>query len=349
MFFYLYQTLKPSNIKTIHDISVVLPFFNAEGTLPGALESIRGQTWQDFECILVDNNSNDQSAALASQMTRGDRRFILLSEPRQGVVHAFKKGAAHARGRYLARMDADDRMHPRRLEVQQAFLKENPEFGAVGGLVHYSGEGAGSGGFRKYVQWNNRVITYDQILQNRFVDAPIVNPTAMWRRTVGEELGLYRSGDFPEDYEMWLRWLHQGVKIAKVGEVVLDWHDSPGRLTRNQPEYSDEAFYRVKTQYLALWLEDNNPHHPYVAVWGASRTSRQRARMLESYGIRITHYIDIRKNRQLDKPLLFYRDIPAPGEMFILVYVRQWHAKERIIRFMEERGYKGGVSYLLVS
>jgi len=297
----------------------------------------------------VDNNSHDASTLIAREMSQRDRRFNLVSEARQGVVHAFQKGAEFARGKHVARMDADDRMHPRRLELQLSFLEENPEFGAVGGLVHYSGEGAGRGGFQRYVHWNNSVITYDQILKHRFVDAPVVNPTAMWRRETGEALGMYRPGDFPEDYEMWLRWLHQGVKIAKVPEVVLDWHDTPGRLTRNNPEYSDEAFYRVKTRYLALWLEKNNPHHPEVAVWGASRTSRQRARKLGPYGIHITHYIDIRENRQLDKPLLFYKDIPAPGEMFILVYVRQWQAKDRIIRFLEEKGYAQGRDYLLVS
>jgi len=327
----------------------VLPFFNAEETLPVALESIRHQTWQDYQCILVDNNSTDASCSVARRMTQHDHRFILVSESRQGVVPAFCRGAASARGKYLARMDADDRMWPRRLELQRAFLEENPEYGAVGGLVRYCGDNTGKNGFQRYVQWNNEVITYDQILKNRFVDAPVVNPTAMWHRRMGEELGMYRSGSFPEDYEMWLRWLNRGVKIAKVPEVVLDWHDGPSRLTRNHPNYSDEAFYQVKTRYLALWLKNNHPHHTDVAVWGASRTSRQRARKLEPYGIHITHYIDIRRNRQLDKPLLFYRDIPDPGEMFILVYVRQWHAKERITGYLQERGYEEGIDYLLVS
>ena len=96
-----------------------------------------------------------------------------------------------------------------------------------------------------------------------------------------EQQGLYLSGDFPEDYEMWLRWLDRGVKIAKVAEVVLDWHDSEGRLTRTHPIYSDRAFYDIKSKYLAGWLEQNNPFHPLVAIWGASRISRRRAKILE--------------------------------------------------------------------
>ena len=335
--------------QSFHHISVVLPFFNAAPTLPAALESIQVQSNPDFDCILVDNNSTDQSAAIARNMVRSDSRFRLVSENRQGVVHAFQKGAEQARGKYLARMDADDTMRPRRLERQQAFLEAHPDYGAVGGLVAYQGEGTRRGGFRRYVDWNNGLVTHQQILNQRFVDAPIVNPTAMWHRRMGAELGLYRAGDFPEDYEMWLRWLHQGVLMAKVPEVVLEWHDTPGRLTRSHPAYSDEAFYRVKTRYLAEWLKAHNPQHPQVAIWGASKTSRHRARKLEAYGVVITRYIDIRTNRQLEKPVLYYQDLPNPGEMFILVYVRQWHAKDQITRFLNEKGFAEGKDYLLTS
>ncbi len=97
----------------------------------------------------------------------------------------------------------------------------------------------------------------------------------------------------PEDYELWLRWLHGGVKICKISKMVLEWHDYGNRLTRNHPNYSDEAFYRIKTHYLAKWLKAYNPCHPEVLVWGASRISRVRAELLESYGIRIKSYIDI--------------------------------------------------------
>ena len=100
-----------------------------------------------------------------------------------------------------------------------------------------------------------------------------------------EQHGLYRSGDFPEDYEMWLRWLDQGVKIAKVPQIVLDWHDSETRLTRTDSIYSDRAFYEVKSRYLAKWLSEHNPFHPYVHVWGASRISRRRVRILEKHGM----------------------------------------------------------------
>ena len=171
----------------------------------------------------------------------------------------------------------------------------------------------------------------------------------MWRKEISEKHGMYKFGDFPEDYEMWLRWLDWGVKIAKVPEVVLDWHDSDGRLTRTHPIYSDRAFYDIKSKYLAKWLRENNPHHPQVAIWGASRISRRRARLLEQQGIRIETYIDTKKSRQLDRDLIYYEDLPESGSMFILTYIRQMDNREKIQAFLESRGYEEGKKYLLVS
>jgi glycosyltransferase involved in cell wall biosynthesis len=267
----------PGNIPRV---SVVLPFYNAELTLGRAIESIANQNIIDFECILVDNNSVDGSADVARSWELKDPRFRLVKETRQGVMFASNKGCDLALGDYIARMDADDVSYPDRLKLQSAFLDSHPDHGAVAGLVKHVGDPQSTGGFKRFVDWSNSIITHEEIFHRRYIEAPIVNPTAMWRRETMERHGLYHSGEFPEDYEMWLRWLDQGVKIAKVSEVVLDWHDSEGRLTRTHPIYSDQAFYQIKSQYLAKWLAENNPYHPEVWVWGASRISRRRARIL---------------------------------------------------------------------
>lgn len=330
-------------------VSVVLPFYNAEKTLSMALQSISDQEFSKWECIMVDNNSSDGSRDIAAGWERRDPRFRLINEEKQGVMFASNRGCEAALGRYLARMDADDVARPRRIGLQCEFLDSHPDFGAVAGLVEHVGDPDTTGGFRRFVEWSNSLISYEEVYQKRFIEAPIVNPTAMWRRETMKQHGLYLSGDFPEDYEMWLRWLDQGVKIAKVPEVVLDWHDSAGRLTRTHPIYSDRAFYEIKSKYLALWLSEHNPYHPEVWVWGASRISRRRARILEQHGIIIETYIDTKMSRQLDKEVIYYEDLPASGEGFILTYIRQMDNREKIQAFLQERGYEEGIDYLLVS
>jgi len=330
-------------------VSVVLPFYNAEKTLSVALKSIADQEFSDWECVMVNNNSGDGSREVAAAWENQDQRFRLIDEKQQGVMYASNRGCEAAQGDYLARMDADDVSLPGRLKLQSEFLDSHPDFGAVAGLVTHVGDPETTGGFQRFVEWSNSVISYEEIYNRRFIEAPIVNPSAMWRRETMELFGLYLAGDFPEDYEMWLRWLDAGVKIAKVPEVVLDWHDSEGRLTRTHPIYSDRAFYEIKSKYLAKWLSEHNPYHPYVAIWGASRISRRRARILEQQGVRINTYIDTKRTRQLEKELIYYEDLPESGSLFILTYIRQMDNRERIQAFLEGLGYVEGKDYLLVS
>ena len=298
---------------------------------------------------MVNNNSSDGSRDIALGWEHHDPRFTLVKEERQGVMFASNRGAEEGRGTYLARMDADDVSFPGRLRLQSEFLDQNPEFGAVAGKVLHVGDPQNTEGFRRFVEWSNSLCTYKEIYHRRFIEAPIVNPTAMWRRSTMEQHGMYLAGDFPEDYEMWLRWLDRGVKIAKLQEVILEWHDSEQRLTRTDPIYSDRSFFEIKSKYLAKWLAENNSFHPRVTVWGASRISRRRARILEQHGISISTYIDTKKGRQIERDVIHYEDLPLAGEMFILTYIRQMDNRERIQGFLEDRGYVEGKDYLLVS
>ncbi len=341
--------MTPSTSSAPVKVSVILPFYNAERTIDRAIGSIAKQDLGDFECILVDNNSTDGSRRIAEHWVVRDRRFRLISESRQGVMFASNRGAEEGMGMYLARMDADDVAFPERLRLQSEFLDMNPDYGAVAGRVLHVGDPQYTEGFRRFVEWSNSLCSYEEIYHRRFIEAPIVNPTAMWRRSTMEQHGMYLAGDFPEDYEMWLRWLDKGVKIAKLKEVVLEWHDSKHRLTRTDPIYSDRSFYEIKSLYLAKYLSKINPFHPKVAVWGASRISRRRARMVEQHGISITTYIDTKKERQIERDVTYYKEIPIAGRLFILTYIRQMDNREKIQTFLEERGYVEGKDYLLVS
>ncbi len=329
--------------------TVIIPFYNAQQTIGRAIESISKQTYTNFECILVNNNSTDNSRKIAESIVLKDTRFWIIEENKQGVMFASNTGAKAAKGKYIARMDADDWSFPDRLEKQVHFLENNLNYGAVAGLAEHIGNPETTAGFSRYVDWSNSVQTYEELTCKQFIEMPLVNPTAMWRKETGEKYGLYKKGNFPEDYEMWLRWLSKGVKIKKLPEPVLKWYDSPTRLTRTQEIYSDKSFYKIKSQYLAMWLEKNNPFYPNVVVWGASKISRRRAKLLVKHGIEITAYIDIKRSRQIDKEIIFYQEIPSPKKIFVLVYIKQMDAREEIQEYLHQKGFVEGVNYLLIS
>jgi glycosyltransferase involved in cell wall biosynthesis len=108
-------------------VSVVMPFYNAGATIARAIQSILDQTYCNFELLLVDNNSTDNSTVIAREFAQNDKRIVLLQEPRQGVTYAANKGNNAARGEYIARMDADDVSLPEYMGVGSR--AQNPQAG----------------------------------------------------------------------------------------------------------------------------------------------------------------------------------------------------------------------------
>ena len=331
----------------IPEVSVVLPFYNAELTLGRAVSSILDQTFSDFELILVDNNSTDGSSRIAELFAAKDDRIKMIREEEQGVVFAMNKGMELARGRFIARMDADDVSHPKRLRKQLQFLIDNPEIGLVGCNVRHVSD-LPSEGMSRFVDWVNSFHSPKEIWQNRFVEIPMIQPSVMFRTHLWQVHGKYKEGDFPEDYELFLRWLDAGVRFKKLKETLLDWHDSEGRLTRTDSRYSSEAFYKTKAFYFIKWFS-KRIENKELWIWGAGRKSRQRARLLEEEGLTIQGYFDFKNKTVAEKECKSYEDIPTPGQTFILSMVGNYGARERITDFLDKKGYQLGEDYLVMS
>lgn len=323
-------------------VSVILPFYNAD-FLKEAIESILNQTYSNFELMLVDNASTDDSSEVARSFENASN-VRLLHEPRKGVVFAANLGILQAKGTLIARMDADDIAHPNRLKWQVDAFHRDPSLGLVSGLAEYVGPQQNEG-FVHYVHWLNSIQTHDEIRINQFVEFPIANPTVMIRKKVCDEFGLYEEGDFPEDYEFFLRLQSQGVKMKKVNNTILKWRDTPSRLTRTDKRYAQDAFFRIKAKYLAKWLEKNNPHHPDIYIWGAGRLSRRRSEYLIERGIRAVKFIDVKEGDQI----IHYSNVPDKQKAFIVSYVGNRGAREEIRHFLNNKDYLEGINYILAS
>lgn len=344
-------------------VSVVLPVRDGAAVLARAVASLRAQTWFDWEIILVDDGSVDATPGLLAEIAREEPRVRALTRPREGLVAALNAGLAAARGEFVARMDADDEAHPERLAEQVAFLRaaENREIGLVGCLVDFGGDRAASEGYALHVDWINSLTTPAEIALNRFVESPLAHPSVMFRRELLEKFGGYRAGDFPEDYELWLRWLDAGVRMAKVPRSLLTWHDRAGRLSRSDARYGPEKFFRVKAEWVARELSrlgicheraDGGIERP-LYVWGAGRPARKRAAHLVAHGVKIAGYVDIdikKTGRGLGGtgvPVLTGATLPPPGEAFVLGYVAKRGARENIRGDLNAIGYVEGRDFLM--
>jgi hypothetical protein len=250
-------------------------------------------------------------------------------------------------------MDADDVCRPERLARQRRHLDAHPAVGLVACRVAFESGGAGGAGYARHVAWSNTLLSHEEISLARFVESPVAHPSVMFRRELPSRHGGYRDGDFPEDYELWLRWLDAGVRMEKLGEPLLTWRDSPRRLSRRDPRYRSDAFFAVKAGYLARWLAGANPCHPRVIVWGAGRVTRRRARALLSHGVDIAAWVDIdpaKVGRALDgRPVLAPRELPPAGECYVVSYVPAVGAREAIADALRRRGYRPGADYVMAA
>lgn len=333
-------------------VSVILPVRNGADTLDAALDSILNQTDPDFELIAVDDGSTDDTPGILAVRQARDRRIRIHTHRRsRGIVRALNAGLARASGDLIARMDADDVSHPDRLCLQRQYLAGNSGIGLVGTRVVFGGDRETHAGYAAYVDWTNSVLTTRDISVNRFVESPFAHPSVMFRKALVDRYGAYSEGQFPEDYELWLRWLAAGVRMAKIPGFLLTWNDPPDRLSRTDDRYSFRAFYRCKAEYLAQWLAQENRFHPRILIWGAGRETRKRAEFLTEHGIEIVAYVDIdpRKigNVVHGRPVLSEEEIPKPGTCFVVSYVASRGAREDIRGRLRRAGHSEKKDFIM--
>ena len=333
-------------------VSVVLPAFNAVRTLEAALDSLFRQqpaddcTLPPFEIIVVNDGSTDGSAALldacaSANAAQGRLRVVHL--PHGGIVAALNAGLAAARGLFIARMDADDTAHPQRLALQAAHLWGNGDLTLSASLAAFGGDRTSAYGFAHFVDWQNSLLSPEDIRRNRFRDTPVCHPTTMFRREAIDRWGPYADGDFAEDWELWLRWLHKGALMEKLPQTLLVWNDAPGRATRTDGRYTADACDRLRAVWLARHLERHNPFHPLVWVIGGGRMARRRLAPLWRLGVRPAAYIDIDAKKIGNVvggvPVLGRDALPGPGRCHILNALTAHGAAEDAANWLDERGY----------
>ena len=216
--------------------------------------------------------------------------MIVLAEPHRGVVGAANLGLEACRGEIIIRMDADDRCHPRRIEKQRDYLTKHPEVSVVSCLVEGFPEGAVGEGFQLYYDWLNSLVAHEEITREIFVESPIANPSAAFRKEGIQRLGGYLDHGWPEDYDLWLRFYLAGARFAKIPEVLFYWREHPGRLTHQDPRYSLENFLRAKAHYLA---RGPAKERDAVIVWGAGMTGRRLSKHLERENLPLEAFVEV--------------------------------------------------------
>ena len=281
-------------------VSALMTVRDGAATVDEAVASVLAWRGACLELVVVDDGSEDDTAERLRAWQERDQRVRLLSRPRSGLVPALEAGRSQCRGRFIARMDADDISCAQRLERQLPLLRADAGLAVVDGQVSlFRDHGPVPEGMRVHEAWINAIIEPEAFERALSIESPVVHPAATFRRAAVEAIGGYRSearcpgfgtGPVPEDYDLWLRLHAAGWRFRKVPEVLVRMRDRPERLTRTHPAYSRQAFRRAR----ALWLSSTVLDQPRrVVVWGAGKEGRPWIRWLLAMGHEVVAVVDI--------------------------------------------------------
>lgn len=232
-------------------VSVVMAVRNGERFLNEAVDSILAQTFDDFEFIVVDDASQDSTLRLLQEYP-DVRLRIVRNEVHMGLSASLNRGIRMARGRYIARMDADDVSYPERFARQVQLLDARPDLGLVGSwysIIDQSGSETG----RRWVPHDHHGIAWMLQFCSAFAHSAV-----MIRRRVLDSVGLYdETLTYAMDYELWRR-VAEKSRTANVMEFLLKWRISPESMTSRLGDRT-ERFERVRDELAARLGWDSDP------------------------------------------------------------------------------------------
>ncbi len=331
------------------EISILLPAYDCAETLAECLESVSCQRETSWECIVVDDGSSDCTPDIAREFAARDGRFRLVSTPHAGIVRALGAGLEFCSAPFIARMDADDRMHPERLSLQREALARNPDWDAVGCHVRIFPRDHLTPGRLAYEAWLNSVEQPEQLAAEALIECPIAHPTLFARREAMQDFG-YRDRGWPEDYDLVLRWLAAGKKIGVVPQALLDWRDTPDRLSRSSDCYASDRFARCKAEHLAQGFLSGQRHY---ILWGYGDTGRVLRRELASHERHPSHIVELHPGRlgqRIHGALVIPPDaLPHLEQQPIVTSVAGAGPRGQIRAALREMGFSEGVDFVVAA
>jgi hypothetical protein len=228
-------------------VSVVLPVYNCPQYVGEAIQSILDQSFADFELILIDDGSTDETPSVLQRYA--DARIRLFTQKNQGLAATLNRGIGLAQGHFIARQDQDDVSLPERLARQVAFLDSHPKCGLVGTWAEIWRE-------RNRTQRVHRHPCDDATLKFELLfNNPFVHSSVMIRKAALDRVGGYcedKNRQPPEDYELWSR-IAREYQVANLPEVLHVYRETGGSMSRSGPSPFLDHLVTICAENIAWW------------------------------------------------------------------------------------------------
>ena len=235
-------------------ISVIMPVFNAESTIAQAISSVLKQSFVDFEFIIVDDGSEDKSVQIINSFK--DERIVLLQN-KHDFIGSLNKGLEHAKGRYIARMDADDIMHIDRLKIQYEVFEEEPTITVCGSWMTPLVDGR---------LRNDTMKIFSGLIQNPLLillnGNMLFHPTIMIRKEflVQHEL-KYEPYPYAEDYKLWLEIAKKAGVFYIEPQALLYYRISENQISKIKQDEQKQTADKIKMETIQYLISKVDAEH----------------------------------------------------------------------------------------
>ena len=169
-------------------ISVVMPVFNSEQYLDKSIKSVLEQTYDNFEFLIINDGSTDNSNSIIKKYQSHDKRITIFKQENKGVTKSLNNGIKYSKGRFIARMDADDICHPDRFKMQLNWFHINKDIDVLGSQVEFIEKNG------NIIKPSNQLPLDDLSIKWELIfGTPLIHPSIMIRKSVFEDFGLYNE------------------------------------------------------------------------------------------------------------------------------------------------------------
>jgi glycosyltransferase involved in cell wall biosynthesis len=220
-----------------------MPVYNEQNYLRASIESILNQTFKDFEFIIIDDGSTDDSAKIIESYK--DPRLIFYQSENKGMVHQFNFGINKARAPIIARMDADDIAEWNRFEEQNKFLEIHPEIHVVGSNVIFINENGEVLCKKKYLEYHQKIEFMMPI------ESAVCHPAVMIRREVFDRIGVFDTAfGYAADHKLFLDIISSGYQFYNIQKILLKYRVRVLRKDQSRVGNANALSYQIGVNYL---------------------------------------------------------------------------------------------------
>ncbi|MCL1955862.1 MAG: glycosyltransferase [Fibromonadales bacterium] len=223
-------------------VSVIMPVRNCKRFVANAVNSILSQTYANFEFIIINDGSTDETPQILEGYN-DSRIQIIKNSKNLGISESLNLGISHSKGELIARMDADDFSLPGRLEAQVKFMQEHPEVGVLGtqiSIMNFTG---------KIMDISNYPAKSEDILYFFPVGCPVAHPTVMVRKNILAEYPYSTTALYGEDYELWSRLIHV-TKFANLEKIFLNYRVWKGQVSSAKKNLQHLNSLKISSDFL---------------------------------------------------------------------------------------------------